>query len=115
MKNIYTDLALYGRKNECVRNDAVFLPISQVCDGTVSLRMYVLVLSCWFSNTSPLSGSNIKLLYTLKHFGIFFLLFFSVKLVYLDNFTTNGPNDFFIASLKRLYHLYYEWFLIGTN
>ena len=37
MGSICTDLALYGSKNERVRNDAVFLPISQVCDGTVSL------------------------------------------------------------------------------
>ena len=40
MENIYTDLALYGSKNECVRNDAVFLPISQVCDGMVSPKIY---------------------------------------------------------------------------
>ena len=25
-------------KNECARTDIVFLPISEVCDGTVSLR-----------------------------------------------------------------------------
>ena len=45
MENIYTDLALYGSKNECVRNDAVFLPISQVCNGTVSL-----IKKCFFSS-----------------------------------------------------------------
>ena len=36
MESIYTELALYGSKNECDQTDAVFLPISEVCDGTVS-------------------------------------------------------------------------------
>ena len=35
MESIYTELALYGSKNECARTDTVFLPISEVCDGTV--------------------------------------------------------------------------------
>ena len=38
MENIYTKLALYGNKIECARTDTVFFkPISEVCDGTVSL------------------------------------------------------------------------------
>ena len=37
MENIYTELALYGSKNECAQTDNVFSPISEVCDGTVSL------------------------------------------------------------------------------
>ena len=37
MESIYTELALYGSKNECARTDTVLLPISEVCDGTVSL------------------------------------------------------------------------------
>ena len=37
MESIYTELALYGTKDECVRTDNVFSPISEVCDGTVSL------------------------------------------------------------------------------
>ena len=37
MENIYTELALYGSKNECARTDTVFLPISEVCNGMVSL------------------------------------------------------------------------------
>ena len=37
MESIYTELALYGRKNECARTDTVSLTISEVCDGTVSL------------------------------------------------------------------------------
>ena len=38
MESKYTELALYGSNNECVRTDTVFLPISEVCDGMVSLK-----------------------------------------------------------------------------
>ena len=38
MESIYTKLALYGSKNECARTHTVFLPISEVCHGTVSLE-----------------------------------------------------------------------------
>ena len=37
MESIYTELALYGSKNECARTDNVYFPISEVCDGMVSL------------------------------------------------------------------------------
>ena len=37
MESIYDELAFYGIKNECANTDVVFLPISEVCDGTVSL------------------------------------------------------------------------------
>ena len=37
MESISTELALYGTRNECVRTDNVFSPISEVCDGRVSL------------------------------------------------------------------------------
>ena len=37
MESIYTELALYSSKNGCARTDTVFLPISEVCNGTVSL------------------------------------------------------------------------------
>ena len=37
MESLYIGLALYGSQNECARTDTVFLPISEVCDGTVSL------------------------------------------------------------------------------
>ena len=37
MENIYTELALCGRKNEYARTDAVVFPISEVSKGTVSL------------------------------------------------------------------------------
>ena len=37
MESIYTELALYGSTNKCARTDTVFLPISEVCNGTVSL------------------------------------------------------------------------------
>ena len=38
MRNIYAELALHGIKNECARTNTVFLPISEVCDGMVSLN-----------------------------------------------------------------------------
>ena len=38
MESIYTELALYGSKNECARTENVFFPISEVCDGTISLE-----------------------------------------------------------------------------
>ena len=37
MESIYIELALYGSQIECARADNVFSPISEVCDGTVSL------------------------------------------------------------------------------
>ena len=40
MESIYTELALYGTKNEFARTDIVFIPISEVCDGMVSLTAY---------------------------------------------------------------------------
>ena len=39
MESIYTELALYGSKHECARTDHGFSPISEVCDGTVSLTI----------------------------------------------------------------------------
>ena len=43
MESIYTKLALYGSKNECARTDTVFLPLSEVCNGTVSLENVCIV------------------------------------------------------------------------
>ena len=37
MESVNTELALYCSKNECAKTDTVFLSISEVCDGTVSL------------------------------------------------------------------------------
>ena len=45
MESIYTELALYGSKNECARTDTVFAPISEVCHGTVSLKSFLCLLS----------------------------------------------------------------------
>ena len=42
MESIYTELALYGSRNECARADNVYLPIYEVCDGMVSLCSF-----CW--------------------------------------------------------------------
>ena len=40
MKSIHPELALYGGKIECARTDNAFFPISEVYDGTASLRYY---------------------------------------------------------------------------
>ena len=40
MDSIYTKLAVYGSKNLCARTDNVFPPISEICDGTVSLWVF---------------------------------------------------------------------------
>ena len=45
MEIINTVLALYGSKNECARTDNVFMPISEVCNGTISLDSFMDSLS----------------------------------------------------------------------
>ena len=37
MESIFTELALYGSKNDCARTETVFLPISKVLDRSVSI------------------------------------------------------------------------------
>ena len=39
MRSIYPELALCGSKNEFVRTDIVLLHLSEVSEGTVSLRL----------------------------------------------------------------------------
>ena len=52
MESIYTKVALYGNKYECTRTDTVFLLISEVCDGTVSLSKDIKIASLhhWFKS-----------------------------------------------------------------
>ena len=38
MESIFTKLALFVSKNEWTRTDNIFKPISEVCNGMVSLR-----------------------------------------------------------------------------
>ena len=40
MESAYTKLALYGSQNECVTTDNIFFPITEFCDGTVSLTTH---------------------------------------------------------------------------
>ena len=47
MESIFTELALYGSKTECARTDIVFSPISEVCNGTVSLWKKFSFLIVW--------------------------------------------------------------------
>ena len=53
MESIYTELALYGSKNECARTNTVFLPISEVCDGKVSLMKQICYSFLFPNNTLP--------------------------------------------------------------
>ena len=39
MESIYPELALCGSKNECARTDTVFVHLSEVSEGTVSLML----------------------------------------------------------------------------
>ena len=39
MKSIYTLIAHYSTENECYMTDTVLSSLSEVCDGTVSLRL----------------------------------------------------------------------------
>ena len=56
MESIYTELALYGSKNECARTETVFLLISEVCDGTVSLTG----LQGFLTNFHPFDNLNLR-------------------------------------------------------
>ena len=40
MVSTYTELALYGSQKECAKTDNIFFPISEFCNGTVSLVNY---------------------------------------------------------------------------
>ena len=56
MESIYTELALYDSKNMFARTDTVFLPISEVCDGTVSLMNSHLPM--WARVSSSVAGAS---------------------------------------------------------
>ena len=43
MESLYTEVALYGSKNECARTDTVLLPISEVSNGMVSLIVMAVI------------------------------------------------------------------------
>ena len=46
MESIYTELALYGSKIECAWTDNVFFPISEICNGTISLLVSSIGFQC---------------------------------------------------------------------
>ena len=58
MESIYTKLALYGSNNLCARIDTVFLPISEVCNGTVSLVKAIIELIMEQCSTFISDGLN---------------------------------------------------------
>ena len=41
MKSMFTGLALCGSKYECARTDNVSFAVSEVCDGTVFLNIFI--------------------------------------------------------------------------
>ena len=43
MESIYTELALYGSNNECARADNIYFPISEVCNGMISLMLQYII------------------------------------------------------------------------
>ena len=49
MKSIYTELAVYGSKNLCARTENFFSPISEVCNGTVSLHSFAKSPSLYYN------------------------------------------------------------------
>ena len=55
MESIYTELSLYGSKNECTRTDNVFFPISEVCNGTASLKIMDDLDECRGGHTETLT------------------------------------------------------------
>ena len=58
MESKYTDLALYGSKNLCATTDNVFFPISEVCDGTVSLGINLDQVAPLVADGTPPLGQN---------------------------------------------------------
>ena len=60
MGSIYTELALCGSKNECARTDTVFLQLSGVSEGMVSL--YPMCLDLWSLRASNVALSDIQVL-----------------------------------------------------
>ena len=79
MESIYTELALYGSKNECARTDNVFFLISEVGEGTVSLSCKILKS---FHNTNSVKKEEEKVeeLKPTKVTKVIFPFIFMVKL-----------------------------------
>ena len=75
MESIYTDLALYGSKNQCAKMDNVFFPISEVCGGTVSLCMSLLCKFVLF-----------QLFFFLFFLPLFCNLYLSVSVIFISLF-----------------------------
>ena len=58
MESIYPELALCGRTNQCPRTDTVFLRISEVSKGTVSLNVSEDAVVVGGNNDFPLVGED---------------------------------------------------------
>ena len=53
MESLYTKFAPYDSKNLCARTDTVFLLISEVCNGTVSLIWCTKTPPNWYLSKAP--------------------------------------------------------------
>ena len=60
MESIHTNLALYGSKNEFAMTDNVVFPISEVCDGTVSLDVTQFYVTKYSNETKGLIVIPVK-------------------------------------------------------
>ena len=78
MESIYSELALYGSKNECVKTYNVFSLISEVCDGTVSLT------SNWKKGKRENIKSPCRTVSIFSQSFIIFLMLFSYLRIKLD-------------------------------
>ena len=92
MESIYTELALYGSTIECARTDNVFTPISEVCYGTVSLRIFSRGLenNHTFNCCSTISNLTVYI----KDVGQFLDLHFTVSLF-------SNPEDKVLKSRRK--------------
>ena len=64
MESIYPELALCGSKIQCARTDTVFLHLSEVSDGTVSLLLPARILSIILISSR---GNGLKFASTFNH------------------------------------------------
>ena len=53
MESIFPELALCGSKNVCARTDTVFFPISEVSEGTVSLKTLMIYGNIFIALSIP--------------------------------------------------------------
>ena len=70
MESIYAELAFYGSARKCAKTDTVFLPISEDCDGTVSLENALYLHYMHYMTLYYTIVYNIVQYYTIIHFTL---------------------------------------------